>query len=244
MALLLEELAWPDVQEYLLRDQRLILVIGSTEQHGRHLGLGTDTWQPWEMARRLSKRTGVVLAPPLCYGMSLHHLGFPGTLSLRPDTLSSVVVDLLESAYEHGFRRILILNGHGGNVAAIQVALTEVLHELHGLEVHLGNWWREPEVEAVFAATLPGEGPQHADAGETAVVMAIRPDAVRLDRAAHSPGASHSGILTRQVFLEHFPHGVIGADPRLASAELGEQVLAAAVAAYERVLRGWKPENG
>jgi creatinine amidohydrolase len=244
MALLLEELAWPDVQDYLLRDQRLILVIGSTEQHGRHLGLGTDTWQPWAMARRLSEQTGVVLAPPLCYGMSLHHLGFPGTLSLRPHTLSSIVVDLLESAYEHGFRRVLILNGHGGNVAAIQVALAEVLQELHGLEVHLGNWWRESEVKAIFDATLPGEGPQHADAGETSVVMAVRPDAVRLDRAAHSPEASHSGTLTRQVFLEHFPHGVIGTDPRLASAELGEQVLAAAVAAYERVLGGWKPENG
>ena len=125
--------------EYLRRDDRLILVIGSTEQHGRHLAFGSDVWQPWEIARRLSEQTGVLLAPPLNYGMSLHHLGFPGSLSLRPQTLTSIIVDLLESAYEHGFRHILLLNGHGGNIAAIQVALSEALHELRGLQVRLGK---------------------------------------------------------------------------------------------------------
>ena len=124
MALLLEELGWPDVVEYLRHDDRLILVVGSTEQHGRHLTFATDVWQPWEIARRVSDQTGVLVAPPVNYGMSLHHLGFPGSLSLRPQTLSSIIADLLESAYGHGFRRILILNGHGGNVAAIQVWMT------------------------------------------------------------------------------------------------------------------------
>ena len=110
MAYLLAELSWPEVAEYVQRDDRLILVVGSTEQHGRHLTFATDVWTPWEIAQRVSETTGVLLAPPLNYGMSLHHLGFPGTLSLRPRTLSAVVVDLLESAYEHGFRRILVLN--------------------------------------------------------------------------------------------------------------------------------------
>lgn len=118
MALLLQELGWPDIAAYLQHDNRLILVVGSTEQHGRHLVFGSDVWQPWEIARRLSDRTGVLLAPSVNYGMSLHHLGFPGSLSLRPQTLSSILIDLLESAYEHGFRRVLILNGHGGNTAS------------------------------------------------------------------------------------------------------------------------------
>jgi creatinine amidohydrolase len=240
MARLLEELGWPDVAEYLQRDDRLILVIGSTEQHGRHLAFGSDVWPPWEIARRLSERTGVLLAPPLNYGMSLHHLGFPGSLSLRPHTLSSIVVDLLESAYEHGFRRILILNGHGGNVAAIQVAVTEALHELHGLQVRLGNWWRESAVKAVLDVAFPEGAPGHADAGETSVVMAIRPDVLRLDRAAHNPGVPSPDFLTRQVFLEHFPNGVIGVDPRQASAGVGESVLAAAVQAYEQLLQAWQ----
>jgi len=240
MALLLSELGWPDVQEYLRHDDRMILVVGSTEQHGRHMTFASDVWQPWEIALRLSDRTGVLLAPSLDYGMSLHHLGFPGSLSLRPQTLVSVILDLLESAYQHGFRHILILNGHGGNTAAIQTALAEALNELHGLQVHLGIWWREPEVKAVMEEAFPGEASGHADASETSMVLAIRPDVVRLDRVEYSPEAPEPGFLTRQVFMEQFPHGVIGSDPRKASAEVGERALEAVIGAYESLLLAWK----
>ena len=240
MALLLEELGWPDVADYLRQDDRLILVIGSCEQHGRHLVFASDVWQPWEIAMRVSDQTGVLVAPPLNYGMSLHHLGFPGSLSLRPLTLSSIIVDLLESAYEHGFRRILLLNGHGGNTAPIQTALAEALNELHGLEVRLGIWWQIPEVKALMEKAFPDSAPGHADAGETSVVMAIRPEVVRLDRAAHSPDAPRPSFLTRYVFLEHYPHGVIGADPRTASAQVGEQVLQAAAEVYAGILKSWQ----
>jgi len=240
MALLLEELCWPDVVEYLQRDDRLVLVIGSTEQHGRHMTFATDVWLPWEIALRLSDRTGVLVAPPVNYGMSLHHLGFPGSLSLRPHTLTSIVVDLLESAYGHGFRRILLLNGHGGNIASIQVALSEALHELHGLEVRVQSWWQAPEVLAILDEGLPGLAIGHADASETSVVMAVRPDVVRLERAAHSPDSPFPPYLSKQVFLEDFPHGVIGCHPNLASAELGERVLTAAVEVYEPILCAWE----
>lgn len=243
MALLLEEIGWPDVAEYLQRDDRLIMAVGSTEQHGRHMTFASDVWVPWEIAIQLSTRTGVLLAPPLNYGMSLHHLGFPGSLSLRPQTLASVIVDLLESAYEHGFRRILILNGHGGNLAAIQVALADALHDLHGLDARLASWWHLPEVDAIFEEAFPGESGSHADPGETSMILAIRPDVVRLDRAEFSPGVPEYGVLTRQVFSEHFPHGVIGDDPRRASAEVGERVLAAAVDAYEKLLRAWDEDS-
>jgi len=227
MALFLADLGWPDVEEYLRHDDRLILVLGSTEQHGRHLVFGTDVIEPWEIARRTSDRTGVLVAPPVSYGMSLHHLAFPGSLSLRPQTLAYIVTDLLESAYTHGFRRILLLNGHGGNIAAIQVALAEALHEMHGLKVRVESWWQAPEVRAIFNQAFRSPG-GHADAGETSVVLAVRPDVVRLDRAAFSPDAPHPEFLTTDVFVEHFPHGVIGGDPREGSAEVGEQALEAA----------------
>lgn len=239
MSPLLEEQCWPDVQAYLRQDDRLILVVGSTEQHGRHLVLGSDVWQPWEIAQRVSERTGVLLAPSINYGMSLHHLGFPGSLSLRPQTLTSILIDLLESAYEHGFRRILILNGHGGNIAALQVALAELLNELPGLKVNLRSWWQEAKVKEVLDAAFPDRPGGHADAGETSVVMAIRPDVVRLDRAAHSPDAPRPGFLARQVFLEDYPHGVIGIDPRLASVEVGQRVLEVAEQLYAQVLEDW-----
>ncbi len=238
MALLLQELGWPDVADYLQRDDRLILVTGSCEQHGRHLTFATDVWQPWEIALRLSDRTGVLVAPPVNYGMSLHHLGFPGSLSLRPHTLTLLVGDLLTSAYTHGFRHILLLNGHGGNAAPIRNALTEILHERADLVVYAGEWWHEPAVQAVLQDAFGGRL-SHADAGETSVVLALRPDVVRLDRAQSSPPSSYT-VLTRWVFREQFPHGVIGDDPRLASAEVGERVLEAAVTAYEEILRAWE----
>lgn len=138
-----------------------------------------------------------------------------------------------------------ILNGHGGNTAALQVSLAETLHEIPGHQVRIGTWWHEPEVAAVLETATgvppagPGQGLGHADASETSVVLAIRPDAVRLDRSAYSPEAPQPGFLTKQVFLEHFPHGVIGVDPKLASADFGERVLAAAVQAYVTILQTW-----
>jgi creatinine amidohydrolase len=239
MAFLLEELGWPDVEEYLTNDDRLILVVGSTEQHGRHLIFGSDTWQPWEIATQVSDRTGVLLAPPVNYGMSLHHLGFPGSLSLRPQTLTSVMLDLLESAYVHGFRRILVLNGHGGNSAPIRMAILEVLEELSGLQIRVGTWWDEPEVRAAFQECFPGEVPGHAGALETSLVMAIRPDVVRLDRAEFTDTDFRPEILTRQVFLDHFPHGVIGIDPRKGNAAAGRKIYSAAVRAYVATLQDW-----
>jgi creatinine amidohydrolase len=160
-------------------------------------------------------------------------------LSLRPLTLSSIVEDLLESAYEHGFRCILLLNGHGGNSAPIQVALADALHELHGLEVRVQSWWQAPGMAAIFDEAFPGLAVGHADASETSAVLAVRPDVVRLDRAAHSPDSPYPPYLSRQIFLDDFPHGVIGCDPNLASAEIGERILAAAVEAYEPILREW-----
>ena len=153
---LLAEMTWEQVEEYLKHDDRLILVIGSTEQHGRHLTFATDAMVPYAIGRRASEATGVIVAPPLNYGMSLHHLGFPGSLSLRPQTLVQVLLDLLESAAHHGFRRILLLNGHGGNNPSVGVALGDLLNRRDDLEVRFRPWWTLPAVEQVTEELYPG----------------------------------------------------------------------------------------
>lgn len=239
MSYLLAEIGWPDVAAYLERDDRIVLPIGSTEQHGRHLPLGADTLLPVELACRLGERTGVLVAPPLPYGMSLHHLGFPGSLSLRPETLAHVLEDIWRSLYRHGFRRVFLLNGHGGNVAACQVALVNVTVDLPDLMVRLRHWWREPVVDRLLQAAIGAPGVGHADAGETSPLLALRPDLVRLERAQFTPDDAPIELLTEQVFRQRFPHGVIGADPRLASAEAGEQVLAALTDLYAAQLVDW-----
>ena len=239
MSYLLAEMGWPDVAAYLERDDRVILPVGSTEQHGRHMPLGTDALVPTELARRLSARTGVLVAPPLPYGMSLHHLGFPGSLSLRPETLAHVLEDLLHSLYRHGFRRVFVINGHGGNTASLQMALANVLGKLPDLVVKLRHWWRDPVMSELLQAALGVSYPRHADAGETAPVLSLRPDLVRLERAQHSLDDGPIEVLTEQVFRQRFPHGVIGPDPRLASAELGEQMLAVVTDLYATQLEDW-----
>ncbi len=241
---LLEEMSWEEVEAYLERDDRLILVFGSTEQHGRHLTFATDFLIPYAIAQRVSEATGVILAPPVNYGMSLHHLGFPGSLSLRPQTLTQVAVDLLESAVHHGFRRILLLNGHGGNIPAIQVALSDVLNRISDLRVVLRSWWTIPAVEGILEKAWTGQYEGHAAAGETSVFLALRADLAKMDRAGHSPHATALENLTQSSFRENYPHGVIGSDPRLATAQVGEQILDAAVQACVAELEAWGPRPG
>jgi creatinine amidohydrolase len=143
----LEDLNWMDVEEYLKREDRLMLVMGSTEQHG-YLSLLTDIKIPAALADSASQQTGVLVAPPLNYGFSSYFLAYPGTFSLRISTLIAAVEDLVRSAYGHGFRRILIINGHGGNSAA-RNHLHDVLNALPGLKLAWYDWWMSHSIEAV-----------------------------------------------------------------------------------------------
>lgn len=142
-----EELNWFDVQEYLLREDRLMLVLGSCEQHA-YLSLLTDTKVPLALADAASHQTGVLVAPPLSLGCSPYFMAYPGTLSLRISTLLDLVEDLVRSAYRHGFRRILILNGHGGNDPA-RGRLYELSETLPGLRLAWYSWWQSRSVVSV-----------------------------------------------------------------------------------------------
>ncbi len=143
----IEELNWFDVEQYLENEDRLMLVIGACEQHG-YLSLLTDVKIPMALADVASEQTGVLVAPPLNFGCSPYFLRYPGTLSLRISTLLDVVEDLVRSAYGQGFRRLLVLNGHGGNDGA-RSRLYELANELPGLRVAFYSWWTSHSVESV-----------------------------------------------------------------------------------------------
>ena len=142
-----EDLTWMDVERYLEQDDRLMLVLGSTEQHAT-LSLLTDVKIPLALADAASRQTGVLVAPPLNFGVSPYFLAYPGTLSLRVSTLNAVVEDVVRSAVGYGFRRILILNGHGGNAPA-RVHLNDLINQLHGLRLNWYDWWTSHSTEAV-----------------------------------------------------------------------------------------------
>jgi creatinine amidohydrolase len=142
-----EELNWFDLEDYLKSDDRLIIVLGACEQHG-YLSLLSDVKIPLALADAASNVTGVPVAPPLSFGASPYFVNFPGTLSLRVSTLLELAVDLVHSAFNQGFRRILILNGHGGN-DPVRTRLYELANELPQLHLAWYAWWQSHSVEAV-----------------------------------------------------------------------------------------------
>jgi creatinine amidohydrolase len=143
----IEDLNWMDVEQYLVNDDRLILVLGATEQHG-YLSLASDVRIPMALADTASQQTGVLIAPPLNFGCSPYFLEYPGSLSLRISTLLDVAEDLVRSAYHQGFRRILILNGHGGN-DPVRLRMVELMNELGGIRISWYSWWQSHSVQQV-----------------------------------------------------------------------------------------------
>ncbi len=142
-----EDLNWMDVEQYLLHEDRLIIVLGACEQHA-YLSLLSDVKIPLALADAASHETGVLVAPTLNFGSSPYFLDYPGTLSLRISTLLEVVEDLVRSVYRHGFRRLLILNGHGGNDPA-RARLYELANQLPDLRLAWYAWWQAHSVQAV-----------------------------------------------------------------------------------------------
>ncbi|MDI6809479.1 MAG: creatininase family protein [Candidatus Eisenbacteria bacterium] len=239
--MLIGEMAWVDVEEYLKKDDRIIVVIGSCEQHGKHLPLSTDSIIPLELAKIVSKKTGVPVLPPLNFGMSLHHMGFPGTVSLAPQTLSQVFTEILSALFTHGFRRIMVLNGHGGNIAPMTSALSVLLNEQKELSIKVFSWWTDDEVKKLEVEFF-GEADHHASACETSVVAFLRPELVRLDRAASTREVKGSFYCSGAEFRGKYPFGAVGTDPARARKECGEKVVSAILEKYVRELEDWLHE--
>lgn len=142
-----EDCSWFEVEKYLQTENRLIFVLGACEQHG-YLSLLTDTKIPLALADAASLNTGVLVAPVVNYGISPYFMEYPGSFSLRASTLLDMVEDLVCSAYHQGFRRILFLNGHGGN-DAVRARLYEQSNALPELQLAWYAWWQAHSVESV-----------------------------------------------------------------------------------------------
>ncbi len=110
--LILQEMSWTDVRDYLKTNDMVIIPIASTEQHGPHLPLGTDYYEATGISKLISARTGIMMAPVLLSGYSEYHSGFPGTLSLKPETMEQVLFETAEMLMRYGFRRFMFFNYH------------------------------------------------------------------------------------------------------------------------------------
>ena len=254
-----EELTSPDV-DALDRDETvLILPLGSVEQHGNHMPIGTDTMLAHAVSLAAAKRLeNVAVLPPPWYGFSAHHMRFAGSVTLTAETLMAVAHDIVESLVGHGFRRILIVNGHGGNGGVIDLLASTLGHEHYGRAriAALTYFQLAREAIAELRESEPG-GMGHACEFETAMVQHLRPELVDMAKASITypdPGSRYlttdllggSPVRTFLDFGDLSPSGTLG-DPSLATPEKGAAFFAAVVgelAAFIEDFRGWSiPEH-
>jgi creatinine amidohydrolase len=167
-----EDLTWMDVEDYLKRDDRVVVTVGSCEQHA-YLSLATDVLVPQAIAREACRTEGVLAAPALPFGVSPYFCAYPGTISLRPETLAIVVREVIGSLLAHGFRRVLVNNGHGGNSGVLAPVLVEIGSQRPQAHLTLFHWWRDPMV--VSYCQQVGYPQYHANWSETFAITQRRP---------------------------------------------------------------------
>lgn len=209
-------MVWPDVDAPIV-----VVPVGSCEQHGPHLPLHTDTLIAEALARDLvARRTDCVLAPPLAITASGEHQGFPGTLSIGTEVMAGVVIELARSAtWANG---VVFVNGHGGNVTAMQRAVDVFEHERRNVLV----WW----------PSLPDADP-HAGHTETSLLLALAPHEVRTDRAVAGPVPTVADLVRHGV-RPLSDTGVLG-DPTGASAEVGGALFAGLATQLAEAVAAW-----
>jgi creatinine amidohydrolase len=149
----ISEMNWMMVEDYLRRDNRAVLPVGCTEQHA-YLSLSTDSILAERLAVEAAEPLGVPVFPVLAYGITPYFRAFPGTITLRVETYMPVLRDILDALADHGFKRILIVNGHGGNAPA-QGLVGEWMADHPGVRVKFHNWWNAPKVWAQVQAIDP-----------------------------------------------------------------------------------------
>jgi creatinine amidohydrolase len=172
-ALVLQEMSWTDVAEYLKTNDMVIIPLGSTEQHGPHMPLGTDFYEAVGMSKKISART-VLLS-----GYSVYHSGFAGSLSLKPETMEQVLFETAEMLMKYGFRRFMFFNYHGGN----QIVESKVIHRI--------NHTTEASAVAIGAGAsfqrysddIPGVYDTHAGINETSIMLYLKPEMVKMEKA-------------------------------------------------------------
>ena len=242
--------SWPEVETYLQECKGVIIPLGSTEQHGPTGAIGTDALTAEAVALEVGRRTGVLVTPTQSFGMAEHHLGFAGTMSLQPATLLAVLHDLVLSLGRHGFERVFVINGHGGNIATAKAAFAQA----HGtattrnlpvapqLRCRLANWFMAGPVMRQARDLYGDKEGHHATPSEIAVTLAVEPSLQSKQRPLPDP-APAGPIHGPDDFRRRHPDGRMGSHPSLATAQQGDALLETAATALSEDLRTFLGES-
>jgi creatinine amidohydrolase len=223
----LDRMTWPDIAEQIKNGRDTVIVpFGSTEQHGRHLPIETDSAIGDALGRGLAEALGAFLSPTMRFGCSAHHLAFAGTISIAEDTFRKLVKDIVASLCRHGFRRIILLPTHGGNFTPLKEALAQ-LGPVEGVRI-IGFTDLEGLLTAAFRSSAkfgvdPAKSGAHSGEWETSVMLHLKNEEVKMDQAAEGFLGSMAEIRGRIASgLENLdPNGVLG-DPRMGTAAAGK----------------------
>jgi creatinine amidohydrolase/Fe(II)-dependent formamide hydrolase-like protein len=237
---------WPEIEARLTVSRTVVVPIGSNEQHGPTGLLGTDWLCPEIIAH--AAHDELLVAPTFNVGMAQHHLGFPGSISLRPSTMIAAIRDWTVSLAAHGFDRIYFLNGHGGNVATIEAAFSEIYSEAswqgrpRGYALKLKNWWDLNGVTKLCVRLFPEGHGSHATPSEIAVTQYAYPDAIK--SANYAPRIAPTGPIREAAdFRARYADGRMGSDPGQATPGKGREIVDAAVQALVADVRAFEAEQ-
>ncbi len=228
MKVLLHEMSWLEAKEYFSKNDIAIVPVGSNEQHGPQNPLGTDHLIAKAIAEEAAKRAKVLCLQVIPFGVSHHHRQFWGTVHVSPQTLKAYVRDVCLSLKYYGVKKIVIVNGHGGNLNA----LTELARKLRekGIFVSIFQWW--PAAGKLLPDIFASEERGHAGAEETSVNLALHSHLVNMDRVVdegvHGHVADAEGVILPLDTVDRTSSGVFGKSTT-ASADKGRMVLEAVV---------------
>lgn len=239
--MLLHLSVWPDVEAYLKESRGVVIPIGSTEQHGPNGMIGTDAICAEAVGQRVGAAVGAMVAPTLPIGMAVHHMGFAGSMTLRPSTFLALATDCVQSLAHHGFRQFFFVNGHGGNIAPLRTAFSEIHWERARagqpeVTFAISNWWENEAVGRLSRELFGSAEGSHATPSEVSVTWHLHPDAVSAVKPTPTVAPS-GGFHGPADYRRRFPDGRIGSDPSLAKAEHGARLLDAAVASIAEQYR-------
>ena len=228
------EMTFPELRE-VARDRTVVLApIAACEQHSRHLPTITDTVLVTGVAEGVERRLPdqVLLLPSQWLGASSHHLRFGATLSAEVDTHVDMLCDMLKPLLDDGYQRLLVLNGHGGNIDTMHMALRRLQPTYRRHILSAASYWDLAAKELAALAEGPRKSMGHACEFETSMVMALRPELVRRDAIRDDPprdDAALRGLFLADDMWQKTDHGCVGY-PERASADKGRALLNAAVA--------------
>ncbi len=228
-----QDMTWPLLRDVSRETSVVLAPIAACEQHSRHLPTFTDTILVTAVAEGAEQRVPkqVLLLPTQWMGASSHHLRFGATLSAEVDTHIDMLCDLLVPLVEDGYQRILVLNGHGGNIDTMHVALRRLQTRYPKRQLTAASYWELAENELAGLAEGPRKSMGHACEFETSMIMAVRPELVRREEIKNDPPPAEPalrGLYISEDMKQRTRNGAVGF-PELATPDKGRAFLNAAI---------------